>query len=230
MLRGPLGFLLAVLLLSWPFMVLGPSTLGVWGANAAAMLAAGLAAWLHARLAGRGLELWSVGRLWALAAAAVLAVAAYGPLLLRWGSPPAAAVAAQLVLNLAPGWAEEVAWRSYFYGRLLAGSEARRLIVHGLAWYLWHTPFVVEAAGYGGLLAALPLGLLQASVYSLLYRCGGVAAATLYHVLYDTLRDAALAVQPADAGLLAAVPVLAAAAAGLASAAMLVRRGCESVR
>ncbi|NOZ89556.1 MAG: CPBP family intramembrane metalloprotease [Crenarchaeota archaeon] len=223
--RGPLGFLLAVVLLSWPLMFYGPGVLGAWGANAAAMVAAGAAAWLHARLAGRRLVAWSMGRGAALLAASLLPVAAYAPLLAR-GASPAAAVAVQLVLNLAPSWAEEVAWRSYFYGTLLAGGEGRRLLVHGLAWYLWHAPAVARAAGYLGLAAGLPLGLMQASVYSLLYRWGGVAAATMYHALHDTLRDAAMTSSAAPEAL-AATPILVVSAAGLASTAALLRRRVE---
>lgn len=114
-----------------------------------------------------------------------------------------------MLVFLGAAFAEELGWRGYLLPRLAARTTARRaVLIHGLIWFCWHLPLIgtgivaggVEIASGTGLpravtipvvtlLAALA-GTMHAVVLAFIWsRTQSLAVVTLYHAVYDTLRD-----------------------------------------
>jgi membrane protease YdiL (CAAX protease family) len=105
-------------------------------------------------------------------------------------------------ITLIPAFSEEFGWRGYLLPRLAGRYSTRQaLIIHGLITWIWHLPvLVVMGMQMGGNpLISIPLILLislipttmHAVVFARLWNISGsLAVATLYHVLFDEVRDA----------------------------------------
>jgi membrane protease YdiL (CAAX protease family) len=118
-----------------------------------------------------------------------------------------------LFVTVIPAFGEEFGWRGYMLPRLAAGMGVRwAVFLHGLIWWAWHIPMLAGAGLAMGAAAArqngLPEGPLAAFsgtavvlgtavpaamhgvvVAGLWSWSGSLAVATVYHALYDGVRD-----------------------------------------
>lgn len=114
--------------------------------------------------------------------------------------------------TLIPGFGEEFGWRGYLLPRLAQRMDARQaVLVHATIWWVWHWPAIIGAAvrmsqlGSAGvalpshLLAAIATVLLTSGLPTILHgllfawlwsRTQSLALVTVYHALYDAVRDA----------------------------------------
>ncbi len=106
-----------------------------------------------------------------------------------------------MALTLLPALGEEFSWRGYLLPNLLRKySYKKALLVHGLVTWIWHLPFM----GYMGmemggtpwvsipLVAAISLvpTVMHAVVFAYLWsRSGSLVVVTVYHLLFDEVRD-----------------------------------------
>ena len=134
-----------------------------------------------------------------------------------WPSSPSDAqlgwVFTLVFVTLAPGFGEELGWRGYMLPRLARRMSARKAVVwHAVIWWAWHLPLLIGpavqiartavdavgaadglsiASGAAGLVAvgagpAILHGVVFAAIWS---RSRSLAVATVYHALYDGVRD-----------------------------------------
>ena len=213
-------FLLVVFTVSYPFQIayyfLGERYRQILLLS---MVAAGVGAFLCGRyvfrdgFAGAG---WAWARVRHYALALLLAVTfwvlpSFAERILGWFRPlPGVGVGTILVsigsgalLTLLPAFGEEFAWRGYLLPRLVNRQGVRRgLLFMGFITWIWHVPFLVAntllAGGAGtSLLNVLAVSLvptvLHAVIFAYLWNISGsLLVATVYHVLFDEIRDGLL--------------------------------------
>jgi membrane protease YdiL (CAAX protease family) len=133
--------------------------------------------------------------------------------LLGWHTLPAGVPAGAVLgsfltsfmLTLIPGFGEEFGWRAYLLPRLAQRYSLRKaLLLHGLIWWAWHIPALVQigsrvegAAAHVWLSIAVTLlvSLIPAAMNAILFAyvwtaTQSLAVASVYHAACDEVRDA----------------------------------------
>lgn len=116
-----------------------------------------------------------------------------------------------LFVTLLPGFGEELGWRGYLLPQLARQMNGRKaVLVHAIIWWVWHWPAligaIVQMLKVGNrpvdlpqsLPAAIALVLMIGALPTILHgvvfawvwwKTQSLAVATVYHTLYDGVRD-----------------------------------------
>lgn len=115
-----------------------------------------------------------------------------------------------LIGTLIPGFGEEFGWRGYLLPRLAQRVSVRRaVLLHSLIWWVWHWPVLIGATvpmiklgttsnlpnnPFLAIALVLLAGACPAILHGVIFawiwwRTRSLALATLYHALYDGVRD-----------------------------------------
>lgn len=101
------------------------------------------------------------------------------------------------------GFGEEFGWRGYMLPHLACRFATRRAILwHAIIWWIWHLPILVGTAVQGSpstataigtiLLGAIP-AILHGVIFAYIWSSSqSLAVATVYHALFDGVRDSLL--------------------------------------
>lgn len=139
--------------------------------------------------------------LWALPSVVEQAFGIFQPLGSFSPAHIAATFLSSFLITLIPAFSEEFGWRGYLLPRLASLYSTRKaLLIHGLITWVWHLPVVVVMGLQmgGNPLVSIPLVMvvslipttLHAVVFAYLWNISAsLAVVTLYHVLFDEIRD-----------------------------------------
>lgn len=101
------------------------------------------------------------------------------------------------------GFGEEFGWRGYMLPHLARCFATRRAILwHGIIWWIWHLPILLGTAAQGSPSAATAIGIvllgaipaiLHGVIFAYIWSSSqSLAVATVYHALFDGVRDSLL--------------------------------------
>jgi membrane protease YdiL (CAAX protease family) len=128
-------------------------------------------------------------------------------------------MAGMTLVALIPGFGEEFGWRGYMLPRMARRWSPRKAVaLHGVIWWAWHLPVLVGAGIYGGIAAAEEMGdpdpvvlsavvsaicvvavsaipgIMHGIIFGYIWsRSRSLAVATVYHALYDIVRNSFMA-------------------------------------
>ena len=141
------------------------------------------------------------------------------------------------LLSLVSAAGEEIGWRGYLLTRLVEAEVPRPILVSGVVWALWHLPLILSgqyAAGPNRLLSAAAFVLTVVGIgFTMAYlrlSTGSVWPAVVLHGVWNAVIQGAFDTSTKEPSIWVGESGLLVAAASLAVAWLLVRKGFDARR